>query len=148
MSISQILEFMQNTADEEYLGDLQNNMLAIFNQLSLGDKKTFLRKSLMLHWEQQIDLAKGGMQDVVVDKELTIDRTSVDLERKSIKDLNYEEQIKLKSWFMKVTFLVGTALFIAIIAFTYYTGGADPENAKGVLGYLKDLFELLIDAKP
>lgn len=147
MSIAQILDFMQKTADEDYHGDLQNNMLPIFNQLSLGDKKTFLRKSLMLHWENQIDLAKGGLQDVVVDETLTIDRASVDMERKSIQDLNYEEQVKLKSWLYKVIFTICTLLFIVIVGFTYYAGGPDASPDK-ILGYLKDLFELLIDSKP
>lgn len=146
MSISQILDFMQKTADDNFNGDLQNNMLAIFNQLQLGDKKTFLRKSLMLHWEHQIELAKGGLQDVVIDEKLTIDRTSVDMERKTISEVNYAEQAKMKSWFIKTMFIIGVLLFIAIVVFTYYTGSVN-EHSKDILEYLKDLFELFIDLK-
>lgn len=143
MTITQILDFMQNTADEQYQGDLQNNSLAIFNLLAPGDKKTFLRKSLMLQWEHQIDLAKGGLQDVIIDQELVIDRSSVNLERKSIESLNYAEQVKLKTWLWKVIFLIALLCFIGVVFLTYAMDGAEANHGE-ILKYLKDLFSLLV----
>lgn len=143
MTITQILDFMQQVADDEYQGDLQNNSLAIFSQLSVGDRKTFLRKSLMLHWEHQIDLAKGGMQDVVIDQELVIDRHSVDQERQAIESLNYAEQVKLKTWLWKVIFVIAMLSFIAIVSITYFMGGEQIDTGE-ILEYLKDLFKLLV----
>lgn len=136
MTISQILTFMQTTADEEYRGDVQNHALAIFNRLSPGDKRTFLRKSLILHWERQIDLAKKGMQDVVIDKELRIDRASVEAERQSIKDVNYEEQIRLRTWVMKLIMTVGLLGFIGTIAFSYFITGTPGSPATSLLKHI------------
>ena len=72
LTITQILDLMQRNADEQYNGDLPNNALAIFNQLSTGDKKTYLRKSLLLLWEEQITLAQSGMMDIKIDQEMVI----------------------------------------------------------------------------
>ena len=142
LTITQILDQMQRVADEEYGGDLQNNVLAIFTKLAAGDKKTLLRKGLLLIWEQQVELAKASMQDIVIDQETRIDQVAVVEERKKIEEVNAEEQIKLKTWIHKVGFVVSILLYVGIIGGTLAIGG----TGVSVTDMIKDLqkvFELL-----
>lgn len=122
LTISQILDRMQREADTNYQGDLPNNVSAIFSKLSVDDRKTFLRRSLELHWSNQIELAKNGMQDIVIEPDAVIDPVSVEKEKKSIEDMEVEEQIKLKMWMSKVSFSVGMVVLITIILVTYFYG--------------------------
>ena len=92
LTITQILDQMQRVADEEYGGDLQNNVLAIFTKLAAGDKKTLLRKGLLLIWEQQVELAKASMQDIVIDQETRIDQVAVVEERKKIEEVTQKSR--------------------------------------------------------
>jgi len=140
LTISQVLDLVQSLADEHYQGDVQTNILSIFNELNSDNKRTFLRKSMMLHWEQQIQLANNDMGDVVLDTETRIDRVSVDSERKQISDLNYSEQIKLKSWMIKVFFLLGLVFFGFFILASYYIGQVD---MKTILSHLTAVIEMI-----
>lgn len=138
LTITEILEKMQQMADASHQGDLQNNVLTVYNQLSLDDKRTFLRKSLMALWESQIDLATKGMQDVVVDQNLRISPEAVETERKTIETVNYEEQVKLKTWMHQVAFVLGIGSFIAVIGITFVVGG----NGASVSELTKTLGEI------
>lgn len=143
LTITQILDQMQQVADNEYGGDLQNNVLPVFTKLAANDKKTLLRKSLLLIWEHQVEMAKASMQDIVIDQETRIDQVAVVEERKNIDAVNAEEQIKLKTWFHKVVFIVGVLLFIAVVAGSLMVGG----SGVSVGDMLKDaqkIFELLL----
>lgn len=143
LTITQILDQMQQVADNEYGGDLQNNVLPVFTKLAANDKKTLLRKSLLLIWEHQVEMAKASMQDIVIDQETRIDQVAVVEERKNIDAVNAEEQIKLKTWFHKVVFIVGVLLFIAVVAGSLMVGG----SGVSVGDMLKDaqkIFELLM----
>ncbi len=143
LTITQILDQMQQVADNEYGGDLQNNVLVVFTKLAVNDKKTLLRKGLLLIWEHQVEMAKASMQDIVIDQETCIDQAAVIEERKSIEVVNSEEQLKLKTWFHKVVFVVGIVLFIGVVGGSLMVGG----NGVSVSEMLKDaqkIFELLM----
>ena len=143
LTITQILDQMQQVADNEYGGDLQNNVLVVFTKLAVNDKKTLLRKGLLLIWEHQVEMAKASMQDIVIDQETCIDQAAVIEERKSIEVVNSEEQLKLKTWFHKVVFVVGIVLFIGGVGGSLMVGG----NGVSVSEMLKDaqkIFELLM----
>lgn len=143
LTITQILDQMQQVADNEYGGDLQNNVLVVFTKLAVNDKKTLLRKGLLLIWEHQVEMAKASMQDIVIDQETCIDQVAVVEERKNIDAVNAEEQIKLKTWFHKVVFVVGIVLFIGVVGGSLMVGG----NGVSVSEMLKDaqkIFELLM----
>lgn len=143
LTITQILDQMQQVADNEYGGDLQNNVLVVFTKLAVNDKKTLLRKGLLLIWEHQVEMAKASMQDIVIDQETCIDQVAVVEERKNIDAVNAEEQIKLKTWFHKVVFVVGVLLFIAVVAGSLMVGW----SGVSVGDMLKDaqkIFELLM----
>jgi len=142
LTITQILDLMQSRADEQYNGDLPNNALTIFNQLNTGDKKTYLRKSLLLLWEEQISLAQSGMMDIKIDQEMVIDPVAVQKEKKSIEELNIEEQIKLKTWMHKFIFTVGILCFIAFIGITFALGG-DKKDPGAILEHLNTILKLL-----
>ncbi len=143
LTITQILDQMQQVADNEYGGDLQNNVLVVFTKLAVNDKKTLLREGLLLIWEHQVEMAKASMQDIVIDQETCIDQAAVIEERKSIEVVNSEEQLKLKTWFHKVVFVVGIVLFIGVVGGSLMVGG----NGVSVSEMLKDaqkIFELLM----
>ena len=139
LTITQILDQMQQVADNEYGGDLQNNVLPVFTKLAANDKKTLLRKSLLLIWEHQVEMAKASMQDIVIDQETRIDQVAVVKERKNIDAVNAEEQIKLKTWFHKVLFVLGVLLFIGVVAGTLVVGG----SGVSVTDMLKDLQKIV-----
>lgn len=139
LTITQILDQMQQVADNEYGGDLQNNVLTVFTKLAAGDKKTLLRKSLLLIWEHQVEIAKASMQDIVIDQETRIDQAAVVEERKNIDAVNAEEQIKLKTWFHKVVFVLGVVLFIGVVGGTLVVGG----TGVSVTDMLKDLQKIV-----
>lgn len=143
LTLTQILDQMQQVADSEYGGDLQNNALPVFTKLATNDKKTLLRKSLLLIWEHQVEMAKASMQDIVIDQETRIDQEAVVAERKKIEDVNAEEQIKLKTWFHKVVFIVGVLLFIAVVAGSLMVGGSGV-SVTDMLKDLQKIFELLM----
>ena len=127
MTISQILEHMQYVADTEYAGDLQENILTIFTQLHVNDKKTFLRKSLMLHWENHLMLVREGLTDVEVE-DMVVDQKSVADERKLIDDNNFLEQKKMKSWVSKLFITIAVIAFFSMIAMTYILGPKESGN--------------------
>lgn len=139
LTITQILDQMQQVADNEYGGDLQNNVLVVFTKLAVNDKKTLLRKGLLLIWEHQVEMAKASMQDIVIDQETCIDQVAVVEERKNIDAVNAEEQIKLKTWFHKVLFVLGVLLFIGVVAGTLVVGG----SGVSVTDMLKDLQKIV-----
>lgn len=139
LTITQILDQMQQVADNEYGGDLQNNVLVVFTKLAVNDKKTLLRKGLLLIWEHQVEMAKASMQDIVIDQETCIDQAAVIEERKSIEVVNSEEQLKLKTWFHKVVFVLGVLLFIGVVAGTLVVGG----SGVSVTDMLKDLQKIV-----
>lgn len=143
LTITQILDQMQQVADNEYGGDLQNNVLAVFTKLTAGDKKTLLRKSLLLIWEHQVEIAKASMQDIVIDQETRIDQAAVVEERKNIDAVNAEEQIKLKTWFHKVVFVLGVVLFIGVVGGTLVVGGTGV-SVTDILKDLQKIVELLL----
>lgn len=113
-TISQILDEMQAQADEQHSGDLPTYALAIFNTLPKGDQRTFLRKSITLHWRDQIERAQASMTDIVVD-DIRIDPISVEKERIDIEELNRVELIKMKTWLNKVIFIAGLGSFVIFI---------------------------------
>ena len=141
MTISQILEHMQHQADDLYSGDLQGNIIQIFGKLSPDNRKTFLRKSLLLHWEDQINRAREGRIDVIVD-DITIDHGSVENERNLIANDNYVEQRKFKLFLTKFLFTSLAISFIAMIVLTVIMAPED-DGPKMLMENLGHLFSLL-----
>ena len=142
LTITQILDQMQQVADNEYGGDLQNNVLVVFTKLAVNDKKTLLRKGLLLIWAHQVEMAKASMQDIVIDQETWIDQAAVVEVRRNIDAVNAEEQLKLKTWIHKTGLIVSILLFVGIVGGTLAIGGTGVSVGE-MLKDAQKIFELL-----
>lgn len=139
----QVVDKMQRLADHDHGGLLRDNVMEIFEQLHPVDRQTFLRKSLLLHWENDIDRAVEALEDIKVDKETSIDMGVVLHERKDLKGIDAEEQIKLKTWMNKAFLIIGRSTFILVVLFTLVMGAAGSEKGSTLLDTLLSIFELV-----
>ena len=139
----QVVDKMQRLADQNYGGLLRDNVMEIFEQLHPVDRQTFLKKSLLLHWENDIDRAVEALEDIKVDKETSIDMGVVQHERKDLKGIDAEEQIKLKTWMNKAFLIIGSSTFILVVLFTLVMGVAGSEKGSTLLDTLLSIFELV-----
>lgn len=143
-TIGQILDAMQMDADFNHNGDVQGNILYYFNKLNIDDKRTFLRRAMALMWDTQVEFNKDGSHEVViqVDKDVRIDRCSVNMERESIAEVNYEEQVKLKIWVQKVLFIMAMVSILFFVLFAFMTGNEDVVDGS-IFGHVKNIFEVI-----
>lgn len=127
-SLSEILQNMQEAADGLHDGNLPDNTLKIFNLLSLNDRKTFLRKAVFLLKAHDASCREEGHIVVKIpdpDKaDLTIKSTEVETERKTIDDLNSEENFRMRSWLIKVFFSISIAGFLTVVYFGIVYGSS------------------------
>ena len=139
----QVVDKMQRLADHNHGGLLRDNVMEIFEQLHPVDRQTFLRKSLLLHWENDIDRAVEALEDIKVDKETSIDMGVVQHERKDLKGIDAEEQIKLKTWMNKAFLIIGSSTFVLVVLFTLVMGAAGSEKGSTLMDTLLSIFELV-----
>jgi hypothetical protein len=139
----QVVDKMQRLADRDHGGLLRDNVMEIFEQLHPVDRQTFLKKSLLLHWENDIDRAVEALEDIKVDKETSIDMGVVQHERKDLRSIDAEEQIKLKTWMNKAFLIIGSSTFILVVLFTLVMGAAGSEKGSTLMDTLLSIFELV-----
>ncbi len=139
----QVVDKMQRLADHDHGGLLRDNVMEIFEQLHPVDRQTFLKKSLLLHWENDIDRAVEVLEDIKIDKETSIDMGVVQHERKDLSGIDAEEQIKLKTWMNKAFLIIGSLTFILAVLFTLVMGAAGSEKGSTLLDTLLSIFELV-----
>ena len=139
----QVVDKMQRLADHNHGGLLRDNVMEIFEQLHPVDRQTFLKKSLLLHWENDIDRAVEALEDIKVDKETSIDMGVVQHERKDLKGIDAEEQIKLKTWMNKAFLIIGSSTFVLVVLFTLVMGAAGSEKGSTLMDTLLSIFELV-----
>lgn len=139
----QVVDKMQRLADHHHDGLLRDNVMEIFEQLHPVDRQTFLRKSLLLHWENDIDRAVEALEDIKVDKETSIDMGVVQHERKDLRSIDAEEQIKLKTWMNKAFLVIGSSTFILVVLFTLVMGAAGSKKGSTLMDTLLSIFELV-----
>lgn len=139
----QVVDKMQRLADHSHGGLLRDNVMEIFEQLHPVDRQTFLKKSLLLHWENDIDRAVEALEDIKVDKETSIDMGVVRHERKDLTTIDAEEQIKLKTWMNKAFLVIGSSSFVLVVLFTLVMGAAGSEKGSTLLDTLLSIFELV-----
>ena len=133
---------MEDEADLSYQGNLEDNVLRIFNMLSTDDKKTFLRHGVRLIWEQRIELSKNTQPDIVID-DITINPVAVASELESISAVDYREQQRLRSFLYMAFFTIGTVVF-GIGTWWAWNHGSVKEDGSGLLKLLAALVEQLI----
>lgn len=139
----QVVDKMQKLADQNYGGLLRDNVVEIFEQLHPVDRQTFLKKSLLFHWESDIDRAVEALEDIKIDKETSIDMGVVQHERKDLSGIDAEEQIKLKTWMNKAFLIIGSLTFIFVVLFTLVMGAAGSEKGSTLMDTLLSIFELV-----
>lgn len=139
----QVVDKMQRLADRDHDGFLRDNVMEIFEQLHPVDRQTFLKKSLLLHWENDIDRTVEALEDIKVDKETSIDMGVVQHERKDLSSIDAEEQIKLKTWMNKAFLVIGSSTFVLVVLFTLVMGAAGSEKGSTLLDTLLSIFELV-----
>lgn len=139
----QVLDKMQRVADEQHGGALRENVMEIFESLHPIDRATFLKKSLILHWEHDINIAREVLEDVKIDREISIDLNEVQHERTDLKSLDQEEQIKLKTWMNKAFFIIGVMAFIVMMFLSTVMGSEKGSNLSKMVDALSSVIELV-----
>ena len=128
-TITQILDRMQKIADEDHDGDLQNNSLIIFEKLPTDDKRTLLRKSLMLQWETQIDLARHGTQDIMIEQEgVHIKHVELERERDGLIQAHPDEAERFMRWAIRTGLGLFFMLVLTVAMTLIYTSRNVPAN--------------------
>ena len=159
-TITQILEIMQDRADVEFNGNLPDNLLIVFSDLEIDDKRTFLRRSLEALWEKQIEYAEKGLSEVVLQapieadadsgqppvSEVRINPVEVKTERESINNTSADEQRKLRKWLVNVILGFMFIMFIVTILFTSLYGENDINAIFEAGKSLNSLFDMLFKA--
>lgn len=138
----QVMEKMQRLADEQHGGALRENVIEIFEQLHPVDRQTFLKKSLILHWESAIDRAKEALEDIPVDRETSIDMGVVQHERKDLSAVDAEEQIKLKTWMNKAFFVTGVTVFVLASVFVFVFGNMGGDKTSTMMDVLLNIIDV------
>lgn len=138
----QVMEKMQRLADEQHGGALRENVIEIFEQLHPVDRQTFLKKSLILHWESAIDRAKEALEDIPVDRETSIDMGVVQHERKDLSAVDAEEQIKLKTWMNKAFFVTGVTVFVLASVFVFVFGNMGGDKTSTMMDILLNIIDV------
>ena len=144
LTITQILDNMEGVAELHYDGDMETNILSVFNTLSINDRRTFIRRAFKLLRKDEEMLLKKGLEEVVVD-DTHIDRRSVDEERKLIGKENYKDQTVFKNWFYGII-LGGMILFLLIATFISLSSATRAEDAS-LLKHTLDILELVFKTK-
>lgn len=140
-SIREILEMMQDDADDHHRGDLFNASLSVFSRLSLNDRKTFMRHALKLLWEEQISLSQRGQREVVLENDVKIDPVAIEAERCNIDEAKQIENEKFKNFFFRVFFIAMVLLFCIIVVIAIYAGkGPEIED---FISYLTKVLEVM-----
>lgn len=156
-TINQILDSMQDHADNEFNGNVPDNLLILFNALPIDDKRTFLRRSMEALWDRQIELAEKGLSEVVLQRDITdkvqgeqasevrINPAEVISERDLINTASPDEQRKLRGWLVKAIIFMMLVMFIVVIFFTSLYGENDIqtifEGAKSLSTLVDMLFK-------
>ena len=140
-TLEQVMRSMEEVANVHYGKEISANILSVFNTLPTGDKRTFLRRGYAALKREEILLRKNGLQDVVIDDETRIDMRSVAEERKTISELNYQEQASFKSWIYQAMFAI--LLFFIMVAFVISSLSSNRAEEASLLRHISTVFQLL-----
>lgn len=139
----QVMDKMQRIADANYHGAIRENIIEIFDQLHPVDRQTFLRKCMILYWENDIDHTHAALSDIRIDSDTSIDLDIVRYERKDLKELDVAEQIKLKTWLNKAFVIFGAVFFVGIFLASAVFGLLDMKKVSETLDSLTAIFNIL-----
>lgn len=133
-SFSEINEAMQLEADKRYEGNLEDNALTIFNQLTTSEKRTFLRYAV---------LAIASIKKEIAFKERAEPpEPHVDSELKKLKEFETEEHQKFVNFLTRLFFTVLIVVFILFVAFAMLYG--NEEIISSIPKRLTEVLDILI----
>lgn len=125
-SITQIIDAMQAEADRCLDGDVMSNVQDLYDALSEGDQRTFLRSSLTLQINARRARAESGVDAVKVADNLLVDPAAVREEVQDIIRYNTIEQARMKTSWLKLIAMGSFIVFmvaIVVISFNPFDGG-------------------------
>lgn len=142
-SIKDILISLQREADNNYNGQLSDNALTIFNMLSVGEKRTFLRHAISMLYNDLLERSmRNEVDDVDIDPDLKIDFSQVTKERADFGDIEKIEHLKFVNFFTRLLFVILLLLFIAFSYFVMTYGVENPGQA--ILEKLVDILDAVL----
>lgn len=110
-----VIDRVKKIADEQHEGKVYDNVLAIFDQLSLRERQTLLRGLINICFLVDNRL----LEDSSVSNGCS--KTILDHEIDTIESYNKKELIGLKTWLVKMVFktlLAGVCIYVLLVAVT------------------------------
>ena len=156
-AFSDVIDKFRIIADNEYEGEIYDNVLSIYMQLTHSERKLFLKSLLQVYFifsrsiqepTTEIDQIRANKPKTEAkDKKPKEPCAAIQGEIEDIDDANEYELIKLKTWLVKWFVSVGSISVIAFIAFMMYTnqtGEANvwKDNVMAVWNVVKVLFNI------
>lgn len=131
---------LRKIADDKYKGDLHSNILSIFNQLSIAEKKILLRTTVNVSVIIAEESNHTRLDIADVKRTVSDNNDSIEKELKNIDTFNHIELIKLKSWMVKtgtVALIIGL-IFVSFSAIYFTTEASKFAGAlSGIINVVK-----------
>lgn len=115
-----VVDKLRKIADDKYKGELQANILSIFNQLSVAEKKTLLRTTVNVSVIMAEEANHLRIDIADVKRAVTDSGDNIEKELKNIDNFNHIELIRLKSWMVKtgvIALIIGLVFVSASMMF-------------------------------
>jgi hypothetical protein len=146
--LSVILSKIKHIGNVNYDGKIFDNILNIFADLSLSEQRALLKNLITICFivqDQVLDNAANiavNKSQIQTNKE-NIKRVETEIEDiktelLDIESINKVELIKLKTWFVKATFVF---LFLGLIVFLLFTAFIDGSEA--ISSMIKNVFDVV-----
>lgn len=133
---------MQLEADERHQGRLSDNILTVFNMLTVGEKRTFLRHAIRLTNFEQLNRSIRGASSVIIEKELIVDTEDIDNERSALQSDEKEEHEKFVNFLTRLFFTFLIVFFVIFCLFVIFYGTDNPFSE--ILPRLNQVLEVLL----
>ena len=147
-AFSDVIDKFRIIADNEYDGEIYDNVLSIYMQLTHSERKLFLKSLLQAYFIFNRSIQEPGTEIVqATAKKPKEPCSAIQGEIEDIDSANEYELIKLKTWLVKWFVSVGSISVIAFIAFMMYTNQTGEtnvwkDNLMAVWNVVKVLFNI------
>lgn len=138
LTIGQILQKMRQISQSKYEGDTMSHAVTIFRQLLEEEQQTFLRHSINLINEQLLE-ERTAVVCPVLPESATIDIPVLQEELDEIERSNQIENIRFRSFFLKLVMIVAFVFFLGFFGYVIYItshAGNNDSFLSGILEWL------------
>jgi hypothetical protein len=146
--LSVILTKIKEIGNESYEGKVFDNILNIFADLTLAEQRALLKNLITICFIVQ-DQVLDNAANIAINKsqiqtnKQNIERVECDVdtlktELSDIEAINKVELIKLKTWFVKATFVFLILGFILFLGFTAFIDGSS-----SISSMIKNIFDIV-----